>query len=61
MDLMITFHAADDRRECWTAGGWCLRDDETPCIPEPDPTASAQARRFWRSTPGDRTQCEIHG
>jgi hypothetical protein len=58
---MITFSDDQIRRESWICGGWNLADDDCPRIPEPDPMASAQARRFWRLTPGDRTQCEIHG
>lgn len=58
---MITFVDSDTRRECWTAGGWCLRDDDTPGVPDVDPMASAQARRAWRqSPPTSSTQCEAH-
>ena len=45
---VITFADNDIRRECWTAGGWCLRDDDTPGVPEADPLSSAQARPAWR-------------
>jgi len=42
---VITFADNDTRRECWTAGGWCLRDDDIPAPPELDPMSSAQSRR----------------
>jgi len=41
----MIYSEADNRRECFTAGGWCLRDDDTPGTPELDPMSSAQARR----------------
>ena len=61
IQTMIAFADNDIRRECWTAGGWCLRDDDTPGVPEADPLASAQARRAMRqSPPASGAQCEAH-
>jgi len=40
-----TFKDAQYHSQQWITGGWCLRDDDTPAPPEPDPLSSPQARR----------------
>jgi len=58
---VITFTATENRRECFTAGGWNILDNDTPGTPEPDPISSAQSRRAWRdSAPTTGTQAQLY-
>jgi len=58
---MITFSDDQSRRECWTAGGWCLRDDDTPGTPDCEPMASGQRKRYLRDLPpAAGTQAQLH-
>ena len=44
--IVTTLTDTDHKREAYINGGWNLAaDDDVPRPPEPDPLASAQARR----------------
>jgi hypothetical protein len=54
----MTTTEAQHRINC----GWHVVDDDLPNVPNCDPLASAQARRYWRqSSPADTAQGEVHG
>jgi hypothetical protein len=53
----MTTTEAQHRINC----GWHVVDDDLPNVPNCDPLASAQARRYWRLAPADRPEGEVHG
>jgi hypothetical protein len=51
----------DHRRECFTAGGWNLADDDASRVPECEPMASGQRKRYLReSAPAAGTQAQLN-